>query len=82
MSFSFFSANLHPDAEMAGVANRGIPLPLCHPFNSFLSALQRVTGGRQVHNPSRDFDRIPSALLEEDTRSLRGFNTVEEPHST
>lgn len=82
MSLSFFSANLHPDAEMAGVANRGIPLPLCHPFYSILSALQRVTGGHQVHNPSWDFDRIPSDLLEEDNRSLRAFNTMEEPHST
>lgn len=30
--FSFFSVNLPPAAEMVGVANRAIPLPLCRPF--------------------------------------------------
>jgi hypothetical protein len=37
-----------------------------------------VTEGHQAHNPSRCFDRIPLALLREDTGSLSAFNTDEE----
>lgn len=37
-----------------------------------------VTEGHQAHNPSQCFDRMPLALLREDTGSLSAFNTDEE----
>jgi hypothetical protein len=48
------------------------------PFHSTLSALRKVTEGHQAHNPSWRFDRIPLALLRQDTRSLEAFNTDKE----
>lgn len=53
VSFSCPSRHLPPAAEMAGVAHRGVSLPLRHLFILSLSASQEVRKGHQAHNPSR-----------------------------